>query len=85
MYKHFPILDLAVKYVMVNHGHHVNNHGSTHGRSAIHTKFQGYQLIGSGKEDIKRVYHIWAWRPLWSCDLNELNIFSFSSNPGGYI
>ena len=37
-----------------------------------HTKFQGHRPFGSRKEDFERLYHIWAWRPSWSCDINHL-------------
>ena len=32
----------------------------------LHTKFHENRPAGSGEED----YHIWAWRPSWSCDLD---------------
>ena len=32
--------------------------------------------IGSGEEDFKGFYHIWAWRPSWSCDPNSANKLS---------
>ena len=38
-----------------------------------HTKFQGHRPFGSGEEDVLRFYHIWAWRPPWTCDLDRLN------------
>ena len=44
----------------------------------LHTKFQGNRSIGSGgEEDILCFYHIWAWRPCWSCDPTHLYKFSF--------
>ena len=42
----------------------------------LRTKFQGHLFIGSGEEDFLR-YHIWAWRPSWSCDPDHLKTFSF--------
>ena len=39
----------------------------------LHAKFQDPRLLGSG-EDFKGLYHIWAWRPSWSCDLYYLYI-----------
>ena len=37
----------------------------------LHTKFRGNRPTGSGKEDFfSGFYHIWAWRPSWSCDLD---------------
>ena len=43
----------------------------------LHTKFQGYQSIGSGEEDFYSFYHIWAWWPCWLCDPTHLYKFSF--------
>ena len=37
------------------------------------TKSQGHQPLGSGVEDFKGFYHIWAWWPSWSCDQDRLN------------
>ena len=49
----------------------------------LHTKCQGHRPFGSG-EDFLRLYHLWAWRPSWSSDLDRLNImFFFSSTHGG--
>ena len=37
----------------------------------LHTKFRGNRPTGSRVEDfLKGFYHIWAWRPSWSCDLD---------------
>ena len=37
----------------------------------LHTKFRENRPAGSGKEDfLKGFYHIWAWRPSWSCETN---------------
>ena len=30
----------------------------------IHAKFQYHRTSGSGEEDFKGFYHIWAWRSL---------------------
>ena len=43
----------------------------------VHTKFRENRPAGSGEEDFKSFYHIWAWRPSWSCDLDHLNKLSF--------
>ena len=32
----------------------------------LNTKLHENRLVGSGEEGF---YHIWAWRPSWSCDL----------------
>ena len=32
----------------------------------LHTKFHENQLAGS----LTGFYHIWEWRPSWSCDLD---------------
>ena len=37
----------------------------------LHTKFHENLSTGSG-EEFKGFYHIWAWRPSWSCDLDHL-------------
>ena len=37
----------------------------------LQTKFRGNRPTGSGEEDFfSGFYHIWAWRPSWSCDLD---------------
>ena len=43
----------------------------------LHTKFQGNWSTGSGEEDFKGFYHIWACWPYWSCDLEGLYKFLF--------
>ena len=40
----------------------------------LHAKFQDHRASGSGEEGF---YHIWAWRPSWSCDLDHLYKLSF--------
>ena len=51
------------------------------GYPMLHTKFQGqgHWSTGSGEEDLnfKGFYHIWAWSPYWSCDLEGLYKFLF--------
>ena len=39
----------------------------------LHTKFQDHMISGSGEEDFKGFYHIWAWWPSWSRDLDHLS------------
>ena len=49
----------------------------------LHTKPQGHWPFGSGEEDFWRVfYHIWVWRPSWSCDPDPDNKLYFP-NPTG--
>ena len=43
----------------------------------LHAKFQNHRTSSSGEEDFKGFYHIWAWRPSWSCDLDHLYKLSF--------
>ena len=44
----------------------------------LHAKFQDHRISGSGEEDFfKGFYHIWAWRPSLSCDLDHLYKLSF--------
>ena len=41
----------------------------------LHAKFQDHKTVLEEKI-FKGFEHIWAWRPLWSCDLDHLYIFS---------
>ena len=44
----------------------------------LHTKFHGIRLAGSREEDfLKGFYHMWAWRPSWSCDQRHVIKVSF--------
>ena len=44
----------------------------------LHTKFLGNRPASSGEEDFwSGFYHIWAWRPSWSCDQDPANKLSF--------
>ena len=43
----------------------------------LHTKFRENRPSGSGEEDFEGFYHIWAWRPSWSCDPDAANKLSF--------
>ena len=44
----------------------------------LRAKFRGNRHAGSGKEVfLKGFYHIWAWRPSWSCDPDAVNKLSF--------
>ena len=43
----------------------------------LHAKFEDPRPLGSRVEDFKGFYHIWAWRPYWSCDLDDLCIHWF--------
>ena len=38
----------------------------------LHAKFQDQWTSGSGEEDFYGFYHIWAWQPSLSCDLDHL-------------
>ena len=43
----------------------------------LHTKFRGNWPTGSGEEDfLSGFYHIWGWRPSWSCDQDIANKIS---------
>ena len=44
----------------------------------LHTKFHQNLPSGSWKEDFKVFYHIWAWQPSWSCDLQNVDEFSLT-------
>ena len=38
----------------------------------LRTKFRGNRPTGSGEEDyFGGFYHIWTWRPSWSCDREQ--------------
>ena len=41
----------------------------------LHTKFRGNRPAGSG-DFLKGFYHIWAWRPSWSCNPDAANKIS---------
>ena len=43
----------------------------------LHTKFHGNRSTGSGEEDFEGFYHLWVWRPSWSCDPDTANKLSF--------
>ena len=38
----------------------------------LHTKFHENWPAVSGEEDFEGFYHIWAWRPSWSCDQDHV-------------
>ena len=44
----------------------------------LNAKFQNHRTFSSGEEDFKGFYHIWAWWPSLSCDLDHLYNLSFS-------
>ena len=44
----------------------------------LHAKFQDHRTSGSGEEDFKGFYHIWAGWPSWPCDPDHLYKLSFS-------
>ena len=43
----------------------------------ICAKIQPQGILGSGEEDFKGFYHIWAWRPSWSMDRDHFSNLSF--------
>ena len=43
----------------------------------LHTMFSGNWPAGSGEDFCRVFYHIWAWQPSWSCDLDHLYKLSF--------
>ena len=43
----------------------------------LHAKFKIIRLLVLEKKIFKGFYHIWAWRPSWSCDLDHLYKLSF--------
>ena len=39
----------------------------------LHTNFHGHQPFGYREDDFfLGFYHIWAWRPTWTCDIDHL-------------
>ena len=50
----------------------------------LHAKFHDHQTSGLKKTIFKGYYHIWEWRPSWSCDLDHLYKFSFPLSQGGF-
>ena len=44
----------------------------------LHTKFLKIGLPVHENEILNGFYHIWAWRPSWSCDPDAANKISFS-------
>ena len=44
----------------------------------LHIKYRENRPAGSGEEVfLNGFYHIWAWRPSWSCDPDAANKLSF--------
>ena len=43
----------------------------------LHAEIQDHRTSGSGGEYFLGFYHIWTWRPSWSCELDHLYNFSF--------
>ena len=44
----------------------------------LHTNFRENRSAVSGEEDFLKVfYHIWGWRPSWSCVQDAANKLSF--------
>ena len=43
----------------------------------LHTKFRENLPASSREEDFECFYHIWAWRPSWSCNPNFAIKLSF--------
>ena len=69
-------LTLTLNRPRSNSYHHLNNWvGYT--SQILLTKSECHLPSCSGEEDFKGFYHIWAWRPSWSCDQNHLRKFSF--------
>ena len=67
LYQQFFMFDLA-------NGHHSNDFDSTRVPN-LHIKFQDHRSFGFGEKTFKNFYHIQAWRPSLSCDLNHLYKF----------
>ena len=42
----------------------------------LHVKFPENRPARSGEEDFSGFYHIWAWRPSWSCGPDFMINFS---------
>ena len=48
----------------------------------LHTKFRINRPAGSGEEDFKGFYHIWARQPSWSCNQIFISLYlkAFTKN-----
>ena len=69
--------DLAVKYVKVTPG---SSFEQTMMGWSPRCYIPSFMNIGPPvleKKIFEGFYHIWAWRPSWSCDLDHDNKFSF--------
>ena len=58
-------------------GHHLNKLWMAGVPDATYLVFWKSILWFRKRRCLKDVYHIWAWRPLWSCDQHHVNIYSF--------
>ena len=75
----FPCLILPYNRSRSIQGHHLNYLVSTLVPDA--TCKVSWPLVNwFWRKSFKGFYHIWAWWPYWSCDLDSLNIFLFSPN-----
>ena len=57
-----------------------DHHFSNFGRPSVPDdlcKDSAPKLLGSGEEDFKGFYNIWAWRPSWSLDCDHFSNLSF--------
>ena len=50
-----------------------------------YAKIQPQGILGSGEEDFKGFYHIWAWRPSWSTSQDHFSNLSFPQPKKGSI
>ena len=51
----------------------------------LHTKFRGNHSTVLEKMILKGFYHIWAWRPSWSCDQHHVKKKIISMYPKAFI
>ena len=68
---HKALFDLAIKGSWSTVGHNLYIFVEPQS-SLLHAKFQDHHTSGSGEEDFKGFYHLWAQQPSWSCDLDHL-------------
>ena len=63
---------------MSTQSHHLNKLGSTWVPYAAYQLSRSSVVRSQRRRFFKAFYHIWAWRPFWSCDLDHLNKLWFS-------
>ena len=66
-------LTLTLRMSKSTKDHHVNKRDRPHIPNATYQVPKSLAFWFSRKRILKGFYHIWAWRPSWSCDQDHLN------------